>query len=88
MTYTPEFPPEITARNGLTSYPDRGSDNAGLFQVAWEHARRRVTITYERQDALWCVSEYNADERISADLFPRADHAYAAALDILVSPLP
>lgn len=87
-----EVPDELTAETGLTSWPERGSELAPLAVMAWEHARRRVTMTYEQQDALWCVTEYDGrsdpPSTVSSELFTRADRAYSAALDIIVSPLP
>jgi len=83
-----EVPAELTADTGLTSWPERGSESAPLAVMAWEHARRRVTMTYEQQDALWCVTEHDGARVVSIELFERAAHAYSAALDIIVSPLP
>ena len=83
-----EVPETLTAETGLTSWPERGSESAPLAVMAWEHARRRVTMTYEQQDALWCVTEHDGARVVSIELFERAAHAYSAALDIIVSPLP
>lgn len=87
-----EVPAELTAETGLTSWPERGSELAPLAVMAWEHARRRVTMTYEQQDALWRVTEMDGrsdpPSTVSSELFTRAVEAYEAALDIIVSPLP
>lgn len=87
-----DFPADVTDATGLTSWPDRGSDLAPAFAMEWRHAKRRVTITYESQDALWRVTELDGRSEppstVSTDLYPRAETAYLAALDIIVSPLP
>ena len=89
---TIDVPPEVTEATGLTSWPDRGSMLAPDFEMTWQHAKRRVEIRYEPGDALWLVAEYDGrddpERRVSAELCPRADRAYEAALDILVTPLP
>jgi 1,2-phenylacetyl-CoA epoxidase PaaB subunit len=92
MSRAIDVPPEVTDATGLTSWPDRGSTLAADFEMTWQHARRRVEIRYEPGDALWLVAEYDGrhepERRVSAELHPRADRAYEAALGILVTPLP
>jgi len=83
----PTVPAELRAA-GLTTWPDRGSDLAHLAVMAWEHARRRVEITYEAGDALWCVAEHDGPERVFCDRYDRAAVAFNVASALLASPLP
>ena len=83
----PTVPAELREA-GLTTWPDRGSDLAHLAVMAWEHARRRVEITYEAGDALWCVAEHDGPERVFCDRYDRAAVAFNVASALLASPLP
>ena len=83
----PTVPQELRAA-GLTTWPDRGSALAPLAVMTWRHARRAVAVTYEAQDALWCVTEHDGTQRVFADLYDRAAVAFSVALAILASPLP
>ena len=83
----PTVPAELRAA-GLTTWPDRGSDLAHLAVMAWEHARRRVEVTYEAGDALWCVTEHDGPGRVFCDSYDRSAVAFNAAFALLASPLP
>lgn len=83
-----DVPTEVTRRTGLLSWPDRGSAMAHLVEGRWRkpewilhQEEPRVTLTYESQDALWCVEVIDRDGYRSAMLRRSAETAWTEATE-------
>ena len=74
-------PVDVVRATGLTSWPQRGSDNAGLITAVWAGPHGAlVDLSYEAQDSLWIICVNGNGTPV--DALTSAAAAWASAVDV------